>query len=95
MKFVTTPENKATGNSKKSIQLEYFASLREQRGRSAETITTEATTPRELYEELKDRHGFDLPSSSLRVAVNDEFSEWETKLRPADRVSFLPPVSGG
>jgi molybdopterin converting factor small subunit len=52
-------------------------------------------TPRELFEELKSRHPFSLPSTLLRVAVNDEFGDWSQKLADGDRVVFIPPVAGG
>jgi molybdopterin converting factor subunit 1 len=79
----------------KTIQLQYFASLREKRGRSEEAITTKAATAEQLYDELVEQHDLDQPKSSLRVAINDEFCEWDRELEPDDRVVFIPPVSGG
>jgi molybdopterin converting factor subunit 1 len=77
------------------IDIQYFALLREQAGRSAERMNTAATTPAELYAELRGVHGFTLPLAMLRVAVNDEFCEWTTPLQAGDRVVFIPPVAGG
>jgi molybdopterin converting factor small subunit len=77
------------------IDIQYFALLREQAGRSAERKQTAATTPAELYDELRGVHGFTLPLALLRVAVNDEFCDWTQPLRPGDRVVFIPPVAGG
>ena len=79
----------------KRITIEYYAILKEQRGKREETIETAAVTPRELYTELKSRHGFKLSSQNLRLAVNDEFANWNTPLRAGDRVIFIPPVAGG
>jgi molybdopterin converting factor small subunit len=31
----------------------------------------------------------------LKVAVNDEFRDWDTPLAAGDRVVFIPPVAGG
>jgi len=31
----------------------------------------------------------------LRVAVNEEFSDWQRPLEDGDRVVFIPPVAGG
>jgi molybdopterin converting factor small subunit len=31
----------------------------------------------------------------LKVAVNDEFSDWAQTLADGDRVVFIPPVAGG
>lgn len=79
----------------KSIQLQYYASLREQTGCSEEEVTTVAKTAADLYDELADQHDFNQAKSSLRVAINDEFCDWETELESDDRLVFIPPVSGG
>ena len=77
------------------IHVQYFAVLRERAGRSEETLYTAAVTPAELYVELRALHGFTLPQAMLRVAVNDDFSDWSRPLADGDRVVFLPPVAGG
>lgn len=77
------------------IEIQYFALLREQAGRSSERVTTTAATPADLYAELRSAHGFSLPAAMLRVAVNDEFCEWSQRLHAGDRVVFIPPVAGG
>ena len=79
----------------KAITLQYFAVLREQAGCSEERLTTTAATPAELYEEVRARHGFTLPVTMLRVAVNEEFRDWSSPLAANDRVVFIPPVAGG
>ena len=79
----------------KSIVVQYFALLREQRGCSDETVATTAATPKDLYEELAERHGLSLGTDVLRVAVNDEFQPWDAPLQNDDRVVFLQPVAGG
>jgi sulfur-carrier protein len=78
-----------------NIEVQYYALLREQAGRSAETVATLARTPRELYEELRKRHPFSLAPEMLRVAVNAEFSDWTRPLGEGDAVVFIPPVAGG
>ena len=77
------------------INIQYYALLREQAGRSTETLVTTAATPRELYEQLRERHPFSLAPEMLRVAVNSEFSDWEQRLNAGDSVVFIPPVAGG
>jgi molybdopterin-guanine dinucleotide biosynthesis protein A len=77
------------------LRVRYFAVLREQAGRSTEELETQATTPRELYEELRRRRGLTLAPEFLRVAVNDEFGDWRSLLADGDTVVFLPPVAGG
>ena len=75
--------------------MQYFALLREQAGRSDESLVTSARTPRELYDELKARYPFSLAPEMLRVAVNTEFGDWSQPLADGDAVVFIPPVAGG
>jgi len=77
------------------LKIQYFALMREQAGRSEETLETSAATPADLYSELKARYGFTLPREQLKVAVNSEFSAWSRRLGPGDAVVFIPPVAGG
>jgi molybdenum cofactor guanylyltransferase len=77
------------------LKVQYYALMREQAGRSEETLETSAATPADLYAELVARHGFTLPREQLKVAVNSEFSDWTRKLTVGDAVVFIPPVAGG
>ncbi len=79
----------------RQVRVQYYAILREQAGRSEETLITRSRTPRELYAELSARYPFSLPADMLRVAVNAEFGEWSQQLKPGDAVVFIPPVAGG
>jgi len=78
-----------------SLRIQYFALLREQAGRSEETLRSAARDARELYTELQTLRRLQLRPEQLRVAVNDEFADWARPLREGDRVAFLPPVAGG
>ena len=78
-----------------TLTVQDFAILREQRGLAQEKLSTAATTPAALYEELRARHGFTLPADRVRAAVNDEFVSATATLRDGDRVVFIPPVAGG
>jgi molybdopterin-guanine dinucleotide biosynthesis protein A len=80
---------------RRRLQVRYFALLREQAGRGAEDLQTEARTPHELYAQLQRERGLKLAPQFLRVAVNDEFGDWQQPLRDGDTVAFLPPVAGG
>ena len=82
-------------NADKHIRVQYFALLREQAGRSDETVQTAAATPRDLYLELQSRYPFSLGVDMLRVAVNAEFGDWTRPLADGDAVVFIPPVAGG
>lgn len=79
----------------KTVRVSYFAILREQRGLANEQVSTTASSAAVLYEELRARHGFTLPGSRVRVAINDEFQAWDSPVRDGDSLSFLPPVAGG
>lgn len=78
-----------------TLRIQYYALLREQAGRSEETLDTAATTPAELYSELQARHPFSLARDQLKVAINTDFSEWNAPLANGDTVVFIPPVAGG
>jgi len=77
------------------LTVRYFALLREQAGRGSEALQTAARTPQELYEQLQRERGLKLAPQFLRVAVNDEFGDWQQPLSDGDTVAFLPPVAGG
>jgi molybdopterin-guanine dinucleotide biosynthesis protein A len=77
------------------LKIQYYALMREQAGRSEETVETAAATPAALYGELAARYGFTLPREQLKVAVNSEFSDWSRPLSGGDAVVFIPPVAGG
>ena len=79
----------------KSVRILYYALLREERGMGAETLETEAETTGALYAELRMRHNFRLPQSSMQVAVDDQFAGWEAPLKDGAKVVFIPPVAGG
>ena len=79
----------------KTLRVQYFALLREQRGLSRETLATDAADAAALYAELRVRHGFTLPPERLRAAVNGEFAAWPAPLKDGDEIVFIPPVAGG
>ena len=73
----------------------YFASLRDAAGIAAETLETSEATLRELYDALRSRHRFALPTQRLRVAVDGAFADWGDAPREGSEIAFIPPVSGG
>jgi len=98
---VNTPEEYAQAvatlddSAPMQLKIQYYALMREQAGRSEETLETSAATPADLYAELAARHGFTLSREQLKVAVNSEFCDWSRKLAANDAVVFIPPVAGG
>ena len=77
------------------VRVLYFASLRDAAGVDSESVDSTAADLRALYERLKQRHGFALPVSQLRVAVDGAFARWDDAPRDGSEVAFIPPVSGG
>jgi molybdopterin converting factor small subunit len=77
-----------------AVSVQYFAILRECAGRDREQLQTSAASAGALFEELAARYRFPrLPR--LKVAINDEFRDWDAPLADGDRVVFIPPVAGG
>lgn len=52
-------------------------------------------TVAELKQELCGRFPDFSKLTSLRVAVNSEYADDDTSLRPSDEIVLIPPVSGG
>ena len=83
------------------LSILYFAWLRERVGVSEETIAPPATvvTVADLVAYLAGRdprHASAFKNrETVRCAVNQEFADPATVLRPGDEVAFFPPVTGG
>ena len=92
---IAAPTHGVSSPVPRQISVQYYAVLREQAGRSSESVVTTAITPRDLYQELKSRYPFSLAPEMLRVAVNSEFGDWGQRLQDGDSVVFIPPVAGG
>ena len=79
-----------------TVDIQYFAQLKDAAKASGEVWTLEREdTPQSIYAKLKETHGFVLESSELRVAINDEFGSMTQTLSAGDKITFIPPVSGG
>ncbi|MGR3812683.1 MAG: molybdopterin converting factor subunit 1 [Cognatishimia activa] len=81
------------------MQVLYFAWVRERIGIPKETVETTAVTVMDLVEELRQREEryalafSDL--SALRVALDQELSDFDAPLEGAREVAFFPPMTGG
>ena len=77
----------------------YFAWVRERIGLPKERIETNATTVHDLVEELRareERYALAFSDlSALRVAVDQELTDFEASLANAREVAFFPPMTGG
>ncbi len=82
-------------NHSKKIRIQYYASLREACKVGEEFIKTKARSPKELFQDIQKRHHIHISPDFLKVAINDEFSSWDSLLKPNDTVIFIPPVAGG
>ncbi|WP_341211773.1 molybdopterin converting factor subunit 1 [uncultured Limimaricola sp.] len=81
------------------IDVVYFAWVRERIGLPRERIETEAATVADLVEELRareDRYAMAFSDvSALRVALDQELSEFDAALAGVREVAFFPPMTGG
>lgn len=81
------------------MEVLYFAWVRERIGIPKERVDSSAATVSELIAELKAREPryeaafADL--SALRVALNQELSEFDAPLAGVREVAFFPPMTGG
>jgi molybdopterin converting factor small subunit len=78
-----------------TVTIRYYARLKEEAGRSQETVETQATTVDALWTEAASRHGFTLEAGLIKAAQADEFCAWSAPLVPGALVVFMPPVAGG
>ena len=77
------------------IQVVYFAKLRELTGLDREAFSiNKGSNPTDVLASINERHQIDI-GSNFKIAVNDEFSDWDIKLNDGDRLVFIPPVTGG
>ena len=81
------------------IDVMYFAWVRERIGLPRERVDTQAATVMGLIEELRAREEryeaafADL--ASLRVALDQELSDFDASLAGVREVAFFPPMTGG
>ncbi len=77
----------------------YFAWVRERIGLPKERVSTEAETVADLVAELRAREDrYDLAFSdltALRVAVDQELTDFDASIKGAREVAFFPPMTGG
>jgi molybdopterin synthase sulfur carrier subunit len=83
------------------LSILYFAWLRERVGLSEETVSPpeSVVTVADLVvylSHLDSSHAAAFKDrETVRCAVNQEFADAATMLRPGDEVAFFPPVTGG
>ena len=81
------------------IDVLYFAWVRERIGIPKERIATEAATVNDLVAELiakEERYAAAFAdTSALRVAIDQELTDFDAPLAGALEVAFFPPMTGG
>ncbi|WP_299210476.1 molybdopterin converting factor subunit 1 [uncultured Tateyamaria sp.] len=77
----------------------YFAWVRERIGIPREAVETKATTVMDLVDELRGREERYAAAfadiTALRVAVDQQLTEFDAPLDGVREVAFFPPMTGG
>jgi len=81
------------------IDVLYFAWVRERIGLPKEQVETSAATVTDLIAELvarEERYAAAFAdTSALRVAIDQELTDFDAPLAGAREVAFFPPMTGG
>jgi molybdopterin synthase sulfur carrier subunit len=81
------------------IDVLYFAWVRERIGIPREQIETQAATVADLVDELRareDRYALAFSDlKALRVAVDQDLTDFDAPLKGVREVAFFPPMTGG
>ena len=78
-----------------NIKVIYFAVLRDLAKKKEELLSVDSgTTPQSLYDMLQEKYSFP-DQNTYKVAINDNFTEWNEPLDQQDIIVFIPPVTGG
>ena len=82
-----------------TLDILYFAWVRERIGLPRETLETQAATVADLVAELsarEDRYAAAFAdTSALRVAIDQTLTDFDASLAGAREVAFFPPMTGG
>ncbi len=75
-----------------NITVKYFASLREQQGKSEEILDlNEETSIAEVWESVTGSN----EAENVLMAINMEYVKPDVIVKDGDEVAFFPPVTGG
>ena len=82
-----------------TLDILYFAWLRERIGQPSERVETEATTVRDLVRELAQKDEWHAAAFAdmlaIRCAVDQQLADPDTLITDAREVAFFPPMTGG
>ena len=77
------------------IKIIYFARLREAIELDEEIIMLpKGALPSDVQKLLNEKYDLNI-DTNLKVAINDQFSDWDKELSDGDRLVFIPTVTGG
>ncbi len=74
-----------------SVTVRFFASLREQVGRGETRVDAGDGSIPSLWLATTGRE----PDPHVRVAINQQYADWDCPVADGDEVAFFPPVTGG
>lgn len=77
------------------VTVRYFAVLRDRAGCAEDVVSTNATTVRQLVDELIKSRNLGLSSPLIRPALNGAFVEDDVEICDGDEIVLIPPVAGG
>ena len=80
-----------------TIQVKYFASLRERVGKSEDELAAKLDDGSDLtaMKVWQQSSGEDQLDSNILIAINMEYVDKEQIVSDGDEVAFFPPVTGG
>lgn len=79
----------------KKIKILFFGKLKETWETNILELESPSKNVESLYCELLKKTSQDPHKPSIKVAINDEFVDWNTTINDGDTIAFLPPASGG
>lgn len=75
------------------IKILTFAQTRRQLGFDERIVECESgETPRQIFQRIAPDFN---PGNTIRIAVNQEYADWNQPVGEAYELALIPPVSGG
>ena len=79
-----------------NITVKYFASLREQLGKSEEIFTlSDEISIAEVWQNVSASISGNIESENVLMTINMEYVKSDAIVKEGDEVAFFPPVTGG
>ena len=81
-----------------SIRVRYFASLREQLGKTEELLViNQLQCVGDVWSQVTQHISIEKmpPSNQVLAALNMDYAQLETPIKDGDEIAFFPPVTGG